>query len=647
MFDFFSEQKTLYHQKIVALLHGIKAFFVSFWMRIIAFLHAVKRFFWRLLRWILKIIFYVFAGIGVLVSLIVLVGLGLGLKFYEKNFTQDDPLPNQILLVAEMDKISTEKNLSCQFFQHACPLTITRFIEGLERAAKDDSVKGLLVLADKVQFPSSLGAADMQAFRKAVQNFKKSGKKSWVYHHDLGGFGHGTMDYYFASAFDQIILAPSGAVGLSGLKLEFPFIADALDRLKIRTNFETRHEYKSAVSTLLHEQIPEPQRENMEDFLNSLFGFLYQEIAKGRNITSKELDLVFERFAIPADEALDLKLVDAVQYRDDLSEWLDQQFDIKMPEKVTFTRYFYHRDNDIAKDDEALHVALLEARGTIIDGGSNQDFPLSNPANITPERFNTQLSAVVENEDIDAIIIMISSPGGSYTASDRIWNAINKARKEKPVIAMMGDIAASGGYFIAMAADEIIAQPTSLTGSIGVVAGGVAMRDFFAQWGVYFDSVSSQTPGGASGLNGLDVLEGVEKIEFSESIDRIYRDFTTKLAQSRNLSNAEIDRVARGRIWTGKQAFENRLIDRLGGIDSAKDAVRDALGKDKETPVALIDFSQVFDNPLDKIKFFLENTNISHLAFLIFPAQSRIIPNIFFRDRSQEVLHLPFFTLTD
>jgi protease IV len=438
-------------------------------------------------------------------------------------------------------------------------------LDGLRRARADDKVHALVVKIGGRR----IGLARVQELHAAITEFRRSGKATVAWGETFGEFSPGNAAYYLATAFDRIWLQPSGDVGLTGLSLEQWFYRGALDKLGLEYEVGKRYEYKNAADRLTEQGFTGPAREALEQLASSLTGQLTAAVAERLSVPPAQARELIDNGPYVAQEALELRLVDALGYRDEVYDEVR-----KSAGRGAHLLYLgrYHRSRALAQRARKLPdptedmIALIHASGPIRRGRSGRG-PLSGGA-MGSDTVSAALRAAAADRRVRAIVLRVNSPGGSYVASDTIWREVVRARQTgTPVVVSMGDVAASGGYFISMAADTIVAQPGTVTGSIGVLTGKPVTATLLERVGITTDSV---TEGAHADM--FTTTRPFSKEEWSKInswLDRIYADFTGKVASGRNMTQAQVHEIARGRVWTGADAAANGLVDQLGGLDDA------------------------------------------------------------------------------
>lgn len=464
-------------------------------------------------------------------------------------------------------------------------------IDGLRRAGDDEHVVALVARVGG----KHVGFGALQELRDAVLAFRATGKRTVAYAETFGEFGPGTAPYYLATAFEQICLQPSGDVGLTGAAIEERFLRGALDKLGVEYQVGQRHEYKSAVNTFREHGFTQPHREADERLVASLTEQVTAGVAEARGLTVERVHELIDRAPLVADEALEAGLVDRLAYRDQVYEQL--RADAGEHARLLYVSR-YHKARSLPgrlPKPRQEGVALLHATGGIRLGRSGRS-PLSGSA-IGSDTLAAALRAAITDDKIAAIVLRVNSPGGSYVASDTIWREVVRAGVAgKPVVASMSDVAASGGYFISMAATAIVAQPGTLTGSIGVFGGKPVIGGLLERIGVAVDGVGA---GRRSRMFSTAAPFSDDEWERVNTwLDRVYDDFVAKAAKGRRLTPERVHELARGRVWTGADAKEHGLVDELGGLDTAAALARKAAGLAGDAP--LRPYPRI--SPLDRLR---------------------------------------------
>jgi protease-4 len=471
--------------------------------------------------------------------------------------------------------------------------TLRDVLDALERAGDDRRVKGLVAYI--TASPGSPAAA--QELRDAVKAFRAKGKKAVAYADTFGEFTGGNAPYYFAAAFDEVYLQPSGDVGITGVAAESPFLKGALDKLGVKPQFAQRYEYKNAVNIFTEHAYNGPHREATETFMGSIFEQLLAGIAEDRQLTKEQVRKAVDRAPLLGQEAVDAKLVDGLAYRDEVYANVKEGWG-RGAELLYLHRYLERAGRPHQHGRQV--VALVYGVGAVVRGKSELD-PLSGGTSMGSETVAAALRAAAEDEDVKAILFRVDSPGGSYVASDTIRREVARAReKGKPVVVSMGGLAASGGYFVSMDADRIVAQPGTLTGSIGVYAGKFVTTGLWEKLGINWDTIAF---GQNATLFSTDQEFSPEhRAKLEAELDRVYRDFTTRAAAGRQVPLEKLETVARGRVWTGEDAKERGLVDELGGMSVALAQARELANIPADAALRV----QVYPQPKGPVEALIE-----------------------------------------
>ena len=444
--------------------------------------------------------------------------------------------------------------------------TLYDVVDGLERAARDKRVVGLFARVA----PGLTGAARVAEVRDAVAVFRSSGKPTVAFGESFGEFAPAGGSYYLATAFDEIVLQPSGDVGLIGVMAESTFLRGALDKARIKTQMDHRHEFKNAMNMFTEKKFTRPHRQAMTRILESQFETSSAWIAERRNLSTDDVRALVDRGPFLGEEAVDEGLVDRLAYQDQVIDRMKEQAG-KGAELVDFSKWV----DKAKKRSRGDTMALVYGCGPVAPGKSRFTIPFGK--SMGSETVAGAIRAARKDKSVKAIVFRVDSPGGSYVASDTIWREVVRAKTDgKAVIATMGNVAGSGGYFVAMPADKIVAQPGTLTGSIGVLGGKQVLTALKERFGLTTDFV--QIGAAASMWSSNREYNEQEWSRFQAWLDRVYEDFTTKAAEGRGMALSDLQAVAKGRVWTGADALERGLVDELGGYPAAFRLAREAAG---------------------------------------------------------------------
>ncbi len=510
-------------------------------------------------------------GKGLLVVILAIAVLGAGLVgagIFVSGMGKPS-VPKKAILELDLERAIPEASPENPFavFGGERPFTLRDVVDGLEKAGDDPHVVGLVARLGA----APLGVAEIQEIRDAVKAFRAKKKFAVAYAETFGEFAPGNGSYYLATAFDEIWLQPSGDLGLNGLVGESPFLRGTLDKLGVKPEFGQRHEFKNAMNLYTETKFTDAHREATRTLLESIFGQLVKGIAEGRKMTEADVRAAVDRGPYLGPEALEAKLVDGLAYRDEIHAKLKAKGGA---DAALFGLPAYLKKEGRPHADGKRTIALVYGVGGVVRGKSSGN-PLTGGQTMGSETVAKAIRTAVEDDSVAAILFRVSSPGGSYVASDTIWREVVLAKKAgKPVIISMGDVAASGGYFVAMPADKIVAQPGTITGSIGVLAGKMVTPAMWEKVGLTFDQV--EVGANANMWNASKSFSPAEWARFNAWLDRIYDDFTSKVAAGRKLPKEKVLEIAKGRVWTGEDAKAIGLVDELGGFPVALRLAKEA-----------------------------------------------------------------------
>lgn len=497
------------------------------------------------------------ATIGTLVLLAVVAGVA----YFASGPFSPKPLPQQMVLSLDLRSLPPETTstglLSGGLFGSSRDIVET--VQLLWQAADDPRVVGLYVeIGDE-----NGGMARVQELRQAIAHFRGKGKFAVGFAESLGSGGNHVADYYLAAALEQIWLQPSGGFGVTGIAVETPFIKGGLDKLGVKVEGGRRYEYKSAPDTFLEASYTRPARENLQQLIDSLFSQFVSDVARDRKIEPAQLRRLIDTAPHESEQARQDGLVDKIGYRADALEDVYQRANGKR-DLVTMAEY---AGDETRPEQHGDVIALVRVSGAIMSGGGKGG-PLEDDALANAEDVVEALENAAQAKDVRAIVLRIDSPGGTYPAADAIADAVGRARAAgKPVIVSMGDVAASGGYLAAVRGDVIVAQPTTITASIGVFSIWPMAQELLTSLGVNVERVSVGRNAGMHST--FQPPTPAQRAAVNRELDVIYAAFTTQVAESRNLDANRIDAAARGRVFSGTDARQAGLVDELGGLQLA------------------------------------------------------------------------------
>jgi protease IV len=544
-----------------------------------------------------KFVVRLLAVIGALTILAVIIGLGIWII----SLLMRPSVPAKTILEVNLETDLVEyvpEDPVAQALAIETPV-VRDIVEALEKAGDDSRVTGLVARIGT----APMGMAQFQEIRDAVKRFRARNKFAVAFSETFGEVGPGSGAYYLATAFDQIYLQPSGDIGLTGIIAETPFLSGTLEKLGIRPRMDHRYEYKNAMNMFTEKKFTPAHREATEKIVASWFAQLIRGIAEARGMREEQVRALVDKGPFLGKEAVDAGLVDRLAYRDEVYAEAKK----KAGESAEYLYLNHYLARAGRPHDNGKTIALVYGVGGVQRGKSSYD-PVFGDVTMGSDTVAGALRTAIDNSEVKAILFRVDSPGGSYVASDAIWRETVRAKQAgKPVIVSMGDVAGSGGYFVAMAADKIVAQPGTITGSIGVLGGKMLTTGFWDKLGLSWDEVHS----GASATmwTGIKDYSPAEWAEFQAWLDRVYADFTSKVAEGRKLPKERVLQIAKGRIWTGEDAKAIGLVDELGGFPVALNLAKKAAGIPESERVRL----RVFPAKKNILSQWLEDpTNSEH-----------------------------------
>jgi protease-4 len=491
-------------------------------------------------------------------------------------------LPDSMVLSLDLRRVPSERGssglLSGSLWRDKQDLIET--VQLLWQAAEDPRVVGIyLEIGD-----DTAGMARVQELRQAIARLRGKGKFAIGFAEGLGGGGDHFADYYLASALDQIWLQPSGGFTVMGLAVESPFLRSGLDKLGVKIEGGKRWEFKSAPDSFTETGFTAPARENLQQLLDGLYGQFVDDVARERKMPPARLRQLIDAAPFDAERAKKEGLVDKLGYRNDAMDEVWQRAG-STRELVTLSEY---ASDDKRPRGSGNAIALVRATGTITsDSGDRGLFDDESVA--TADDIVDALDAASRSKQVKAIVLRIDSPGGTYPAADAMADAVARARGAgKPVVVSMGDVAASGGYLAAVRADVIVAQPGTITGSIGVFGIWPVASELLDSLGVKVERLATSPNAGM--YSTFQPPSPAQRQALNRVLDAIYADFTRQVGEARKLDASRLDAVARGRIFTGIDARRAGLIDELGGLQLALSIAKAKAGIDEGKPIRVVRF---------------------------------------------------------
>ena len=454
---------------------------------------------------------------------------------------------------------------------------VTRIFRG---AAEDRRVAGLLLSLS----PLEIGWSKATTMARAISEFRGSGKPTVAFLESAGN-----IEYFLASHCETLVMPPSGTLNVHGLQAEVFFVKDLLERAGVEAELESVGEYKSAGETFVRREMSRPHREEVQELLRDLSDQWSESVAANRSLDRSKVLELLAGGPFVAEDAKDAGWIDRVAAEDQCESILEESLGAELP-LLPHTRY---RTGDRWWTRlvrwRRPRIAVISAVGMI---GSGEDRRTRSPRPIIGARsLGALLKRVRDASRIKAVVLRIDSPGGSALASELIWREVALTREQKPVVISMGDVAASGGYYIASAADAIVAEPSSLTGSIGIIGGKVVLRRLLDKLGIHRETVYAQTP--SSFYSPFHPFSTEDRDKLARHLRHYYEKlFVPRVAEGRGMSPEEVDEVARGRVWTGRQGKNKGLVDELGDLDVALELARNKAGLPPDKNVQILTFAR-------------------------------------------------------
>lgn len=451
-------------------------------------------------------------------------------------------------------------------FESRQELGLHDILRNIDKARRDERIKGIFLNLSSL----SMGIATLDEIRGALSEFRKSGKFIYAY---ADFYTQGA--YYLASVANTVAVNPEGGVELRGLHTELMFFKGALDKLGIEPEVIRHGKFKSAIEPFTLDKMSPENREQISRLLGSVWNTWLGNISADRKLPKEELQAIADQYrSRKAKDALDLRLIDKTAYFDEVTDDLRKQCGLEEKEKVRYVELQKYNKAYVKPEKEFSNrkIAVVYAVGEIRSGQGSDEV-------IGSERISEAIRKARLDTTVKAIVLRVNSPGGSALASEVIWREALLARKAKPLVVSMGDLAASGGYYISCIADTIVAQANTLTGSIGVFGLLFNTQNMWKdKLGITFDTVRT---GRFADIGSLSrPLTAEERAIYQEEVEQIYNVFIGHVAEGRNMTTAEVDSIGQGRIWSGTDAKQIGLVDVIGGLETAKSIAAKMAGLD-------------------------------------------------------------------
>jgi len=531
------------------------------------------------------------AGLLITLSIFLLIGISASMS----QPTAFSPSSNSVLKIALNGALSDQKAdnpYAMLLGEEDTELSLTDILKAIKEAKNSDNIKGIYIEAGNF----SAGSSSIDAIRRAITDFKESGKFVVAY-----GDQYTQGSYYLASVADKVYINPQGALLLTGMSSQTMFYKGLLNKLGVEMLIFKVGTYKGAVEPFMLDKLSDANREQISSYMNGIWDNITADIAKSRKIAVEDVNHYADQgfaIALPV-KAVECGLVDELKYKPEAEEYVKElagQTDKKLKtvgvDKVR---------NIKSKEGKSKNkIAVLYAEGEITEAVTS---PYNMDKSIT-EKVAKELIKLKEDESIKAVVLRVNSPGGSAFTSEQIWKQVLELKKVKPIVVSMGDVAASGGYYISCAANKIVAEPNTLTGSIGIFGMFPNMTGLFNKVALTTDVVKTNTYADLGDVS--RPMREDEKALIQSRIESGYDTFITRCADGRGMTKAAIDSIGQGRVWTGEQAIEKGLVDELGGIEKAI-AVAAKLADLKDYKLVEVSGSKdflkdLFEKQLDEVK---------------------------------------------
>ncbi len=538
-----------------------------------------------------KFMFASMLGTLILIIIVTLISIGIVAGIVAMASHEEVVVSKNTILLARFNKEIADRGTKSKLVMgYSGPEKITGLndiLENLEKAAKDDNIAGIYL--DLSDIPSGISTID--EIRNELLNFKKSEKFIWAYGEVLS-----QKSYYLASVADKIFLNPQGGIDFKGVASEMVFLKGLLEKLDVKMQIIRHGKFKAATEPLFLDKMSPENRKQITELITDIWENMVDGISEERKIGKVELNNIADSLKIQtAQDALKYKLVDQLVYKDELLDEMKKKLAIDAKKKIQYVTMDKYTDVVVTKKQENLKhkIAVIYASGSI-GGGEGDD------QSIGSEKTSKALRKAREDEKVKAIVFRINSGGGSALASDVIWREIDLARKVKPVVASFGDVAASGGYYIACAATKIIADPTTITGSIGVFGVIPNFQGLFSKkLGITFDWAMTNKNGDYIPV--MKPLSTYQTMLLQREVDHIYEGFTGKVAAGRNLDISKVDSIGQGRVWSGSDAKTIGLIDDFGGLTKAIEVAAELAKTTDYHLISLPEQKEWFEELIDQI----------------------------------------------
>lgn len=495
--------------------------------------------------------------ISFFIIILIFIGVGVSSNMNEKSEINENSILEINLSERIVDRSSDFSFDLSSLNNEATPLGLDQILKSIDKAKSDDNIKGIYLNLEIV----NASMASLEEIRTKLQEFKDSTNKFIISYSEI----FSQKAYYISSIADKIYIHPDGVLEFKGMSYQGLFFKGALEKLGVEPQIIRHGKFKSAIEPLILDKMSESNREQVTRFISSIWKDLKADIALSRNISNKKLNTIAENLLVQkSEDAIVYKLADAIQYEDQVNDTIKQILGIndkKNLEKISIRKYSEANSKSKPKKFSKDKIAIVYAQGSISSGEGDNE-------NIGSVTTCKAIKKARQDNKVKAIVLRVNSPGGSALASETILREMELAKKEKPVIVSMGDVAASGGYYIACKADTIVANSTTITGSIGVFGVLMNLENMMEnKLGITSDVV--KTNQFADIGMPTRALTNTERDIIQNQVELIYDKFITHVSEGRNMTKEEVDAIGQGRVWTGKDALDLGLIDVLGGLEDA------------------------------------------------------------------------------
>ena len=525
-------------------------------------------------------------GLFFVLFLIIIAGASASLGEEDTVLVKENSVLQLSLNKPVVDRSPTEFEFGEALGLESEMLGLNKILASIDKAANDDRIKGISIEHTFLQ----TGMAQTQAIRKALQNFRDSGKFIYAYHEI-----YTQKDYFLASVADSVFVHPEGGVDFRGLSSEVLYFKSLQEKSGVQMEVIRHGAYKSAVEPFLSDRMSEENRIQIGSLLNNIWDEMSKGVADRAQLDLEQINEIATHVqGVMPQQAQEVGLIDGMLLRRGYEALLKSKLGLEEDDKlnsIQLTDYQKTVSTTLGKGSD--RIAVVYAQGEIIYGEGSEQV-------IGQELLIKTLKKLKKSERVKGVVLRIDSPGGSALASELIWQEVEQLNIEKPVVVSMGDVAASGGYYIACGADAIFAEPTTITGSIGVFGVLPNVSKLANRWGIHAEQVTTHP--NAMLYSPMEPMTSGARAEITMQIERVYDTFLDRVAQGRGMSVEEVDAVAQGRVWSGTEALEIGLVDRLGGLEDAVTHVAELAGTETYKIVDYPKFDADFDSFLESLQ---------------------------------------------